>query len=358
MSTEQPPPNLRAVLYSVVAVIAVFGGLSNVFLARGMAQIQDGMALVNTTSRQQMLAEQVARYAGQLVTALTSEERQQARLHLKGSVTQMQEGHQRLSQDPHSNPQTGLSQEKDPVFSRLTAEVQDYLAAANSILLTSDAQLTRRNADIRQLQQQASTSLTVVLGEANTRMELQNAEHARQINAFAWLRLGSILALLLGLSLIIFRPLERRIRQIQEHLIQERDFAQQIMTTVAQGLSVTDAQGRFEYVNPAYAHMLGVSQKSLLERTPFEITFEEEHEVLSRAKAQEDHGQSSSYETRLRRADGTAVPVLVTGAPRIAGSRHSGTIVSITDLTEQKENEQTVLTLAALSHSLEQERIP
>jgi len=356
MPHEPQLPNLRAVVYSVLAVIAMFGGGSNILLARETAQIQQELALVSVTGRQQVLAEQVARYARQRVTALAPQDRQQAHANLRRSVAEMRRGHQDLVQAPEFRPSPGSAH--SPLTARLSTEVEGYLAAANSILLTPDAQLARRNADVRGLERQASGPLVAVLDEVHALMERQNAEHVRRINLFAWLRFSVVLTSLLVLALVVFRPLDRRIRHAQADLRRERDFAQQIMTTVAQGLSVTDPQGRFEYVNPAYARLLNVTPESLLGRTPFEITFEEDHPALLAAKAQRDSGQTSTYETRLKRADGTGVPVLVTGAPRVAGGFQTGTIASITDLTQQKLNEQTVRTLAALSHSLEQEATP
>jgi len=49
--------------------------------------------------------------------------------------------------------------------------------------------------------------------------------------------------------------LERQALELQA----QRDFAQQVMNTMGQGLAVTDAEGRFEFVNPAFAQLLGSS---------------------------------------------------------------------------------------------------
>ncbi|MFC4640159.1 diguanylate cyclase domain-containing protein [Deinococcus hohokamensis] len=348
-------PNLRRVAWGVLVTIALIGVWSNASLERDTSTLLAETAVMNIADRQRVYAEEVARHAWQLVTALSTPDRQQARARLKRSVASMREGHGAwLHATAPADPQASVS----PLFSRLDVEVQGYLAAANSILLTPDEQLKRRNSDIRWLEQQATGPLINVLDQAITALEDQGEAHIRSMKAAARLRLLCVIALLIILAQGVFRPLERRIRRVQAELTAERDFAQQVMTTAAQGLTVTGAQGRFEYVNPAFARLLGVEAHTLLGRTPFDVTFPDTHQVLREALLQRSKGETTTYETQLRHTDGGAVPVLITGAPRVVGGLRAGSIASVTDLTEQKRNEQTVRTLAALSHSLEQEQTP
>ncbi|UBV44924.1 diguanylate cyclase (plasmid) [Deinococcus taeanensis] len=348
-------PNLRRVAWGVLATIALIGVWSNASLERDTGRLLAEISVMNITDRQRVYAEEVARHAWQLVTALSHEDRQQARARLKRSVAGMRDGHGAWVQA------TALNDPQDtavPLFVRLDVEVQGYLAAANSILLTPDGQLKRRNSDVRWLEHQATGSLISVLDEAIAKLEDDGDEHIRRMNADAKVRLLCVIVLLVVLGQGVFRPLDRRIRRVQGDLITERDFAQQVMTTAAQGLTVTDAQGRFEYVNPAYAQMVGLHPDALLGRTPFDVAFADEHLILREAAERCAAGETSTYEAQLRRTDSTAVPVLITETPRVIGGVRTGAIASITDLTEQKLNEQTVWTLAALSHGLEQEQTP
>ena len=347
-------PNLRRVAWVVLATIAVIGVWSNAILERDTSELLSEVSVMNIMGRQRVYAEEVARHAWQLVTALPVEDRKQARVRLKGSVSGMRDGHGAWGRATALNdPRMTVS----PLYSRLDVEVQGYLAAANSILLTPDAQLKRRNSDIRWLEEQATGSLIRVLDEAITALEDHGEAHIRSMNAAARLRLVCVIMLLFILGQWVFRPLDRQIRRVQSELIAERDFAQQVMTT-AQGITVTDLHDRFEYVNPAFARMLGMEPDALLGCTPFDVTVGGEHLRVREALQRRARGETTTHETLLRRTDGEAVPVLITGAPRVAGGRLMGSIASVTDLTEQKRNEQTVRTLAALSHSLEQERMP
>ncbi len=120
----------------------------------------------------------------------------------------------------------------------------------------------------------------------------------------------------------------------------ERDFALQVMNAMGQGLTVTDADNRFEYVNPAYAHMTGYTREELIGKTPLDFTASADHAVLAQARARRLAGETSTYETRLKRKDGAQMPALITGAPRIRAGQIAGAIAVITDLTERKRLEE------------------
>jgi PAS domain S-box-containing protein len=119
----------------------------------------------------------------------------------------------------------------------------------------------------------------------------------------------------------------------------QRYFAQQVMETMGQGLTVTGADGRFEYVNPAYARMVGYPPAALLGKTPADVTLPEDHAALAQAWAERRAGTAGTYETRLRHADGHIVHALITGAPRRVGDEIAGAIAVVSNLTGRKQIE-------------------
>lgn len=128
-------------------------------------------------------------------------------------------------------------------------------------------------------------------------------------------------------------------------LRRERDFGRLVMNTMAQGLTVTDAASRFDYVNPAYARMLGYPAEELVGRSPVEFTAPEARDALASARARRAAGETTMYESRLVRRDGSVVDVLVTGAPRWMDGVVHGAIAVVTDLTSQKQAEESRLLL-------------
>ena len=142
-----------------------------------------------------------------------------------------------------------------------------------------------------------------------------------------------------GLIVMAFiTDVSQRLRAAAE-LQAQRDFALQVMNTMGQGLTITDSAGRFEYVNPAYARLVGYSAEDLIGKEPQDITLPEGHAVLAAARAQRLAGEITSYETSLRHANGITVPVLITGVPRPMDGQGRGSIAVITDLTEREKAE-------------------
>ncbi len=136
--------------------------------------------------------------------------------------------------------------------------------------------------------------------------------------------------------------LEERVAQRTAELTHQRDFALQVMNAMGQGLTVATTEGKFDYVNPAYAKMLGYSPEELIGKTPYDLTFEEDHEILAAARSRRMINETNVYETRLKRADGSSLVALVTGVPLFQDGKLNGSIAVVTDLTERKLAEAAV----------------
>jgi PAS domain S-box-containing protein len=132
-------------------------------------------------------------------------------------------------------------------------------------------------------------------------------------------------------------------RRTEDELREEADFRLQVMRALGQGVTVTDEHGRFAFVNPAYARMVGRTESEILGRTPWEFTHRDDHAALREAREHRVHGEAGSYEQRLVRPDGAVVNALVTGVPWWRGGRLAGAIAVITDLTERVAADRALL---------------
>jgi PAS domain S-box-containing protein len=123
-------------------------------------------------------------------------------------------------------------------------------------------------------------------------------------------------------------------KQLERQVQEERDFVVQIINTMGQGLSVTDQEGRFIMVNPAYVRMTGYELQDLIGKIPADVMIMEDLEMLAQAREARKKGKTTSYENRIRRKDGSFISVLITGAPRYKDGKYAGAIAVVTDLSE------------------------
>ncbi|MAT96393.1 MAG: hypothetical protein CL608_04550 [Anaerolineaceae bacterium] len=123
-------------------------------------------------------------------------------------------------------------------------------------------------------------------------------------------------------------------------LLWGENFAWEVIDNLGQGVTIVDVDGRFAYVNRAYARMMDRSPEVLVGLTPFDVTHPDDHEELRQAWQQHLSGARSTYETRLVRPDGTQVYAHITGTPYLEADKVVGAYTIITDLTEHKRAEE------------------
>ncbi len=129
-------------------------------------------------------------------------------------------------------------------------------------------------------------------------------------------------------------------KEVETQLFAQRALAENILSNMGQGVGVTDAEGRFEYINPAYGKLLGWAPHEFIGKTIGDITPAEETEFVNSQRELRRAGVTSTYLTRLVRRDGSVVSVSVTASPRSIDGQFNGTIAVVTDLTERNAMEQ------------------
>jgi PAS domain S-box-containing protein/putative nucleotidyltransferase with HDIG domain len=146
------------------------------------------------------------------------------------------------------------------------------------------------------------------------------------------------------------RELQKMNEQLQQEIIDRKqaegeirrlkDFNEGIVQNMAEGIAVEDAEGRIIFVNPAAADLLGYSPEELLGQHWTVIVSSDQHPSVQAAYERHMHGEADRYELQLVRQDGTLVPVLVSGSPRVEEGRFAGTLTVFTDITEHKQVEE------------------
>ncbi len=132
----------------------------------------------------------------------------------------------------------------------------------------------------------------------------------------------------------------------EEELQQIKKFSDGIVHTMTEGLVLTDQQGRFSFVNPAAAALLGYAPEDMVDREVVSFVAGNQRDVVARADERRAQGISDRYELIFLHKDGTPRTLLVSGGPRFAGTHYGGTMAVLTDITERKRMEEEIHALS------------
>jgi diguanylate cyclase (GGDEF)-like protein/PAS domain S-box-containing protein len=143
----------------------------------------------------------------------------------------------------------------------------------------------------------------------------------------------------------ILKDITQRLRA-EEELDQLRKFSDSTVQTMTEGLVLTDSDGKFSFVNPAAARMLGYTPDDLIDREVASFVPKDQHAKLRRVDEERTKGVSGRYELAFQHKDGSRRVFLVSGGPRVQGAEFGGTLAVLTDITERKAMEEEIKALS------------
>ena len=135
-------------------------------------------------------------------------------------------------------------------------------------------------------------------------------------------------------------------KRAEEELQQLKRFSDGIVQTMTEGLALTDPEGRFSFVNPAAAAMLGYTPGEMVEREVISFVPKDQHSIVREADERRANGIADRYELEFLHKDGSRKTILVSGGPRFGGVHHSGSMAVLTDITERKSLEEEIRALS------------
>ena len=157
---------------------------------------------------------------------------------------------------------------------------------------------------------------------------------------------------------------DQRLRERVSDLLSEEEsetgqLFSKIVDGVGVGVALYAADGRFRYVNPNYADLLGRPQESLLGTPVWEVNPAVDPDQFEQYWESFGVGETRRSETLHRRQDGTEVPVETHTTAITVGDRlyHVGTITDISDRLAdrdalERQNERLEQFASAISHDL------
>jgi len=119
-------------------------------------------------------------------------------------------------------------------------------------------------------------------------------------------------------------------------------FNEGIVENVVVGISVEDADGNFTFLNPAAADLLGYPIEELIGRHWTTVVPGDQQAIVLETLNQRLTGMAASYELEIVRKDGRRRCVLVSASPRLEKGRFVGVETVFTDITPQKQAEESL----------------
>jgi len=136
------------------------------------------------------------------------------------------------------------------------------------------------------------------------------------------------------------RKREREIERFQKELESLKEFNENIVNGLAEGIVLEDASGRVVFINPAMERLLGFRAEELAGRDPKDfIAPEELARIRKKTRTRRLRSTLETYETVLRSREGTPVPVLVSARSLFEGGRFKGVLSAVTNISLQKRAE-------------------
>jgi diguanylate cyclase (GGDEF)-like protein/PAS domain S-box-containing protein len=134
-----------------------------------------------------------------------------------------------------------------------------------------------------------------------------------------------------GLVGVIADITERK--RAEEEIRQLKEFNESIVQNMAEGVVITDANGRLTFSNPMAATLLGYSQAELLGQNWTTIVPPDHQEIVRSADRRRKEGRTDRYELTLLHRNGERVPVLVAGSPRFDMGKVVGSTAVFSDIS-------------------------
>jgi PAS domain S-box-containing protein len=131
------------------------------------------------------------------------------------------------------------------------------------------------------------------------------------------------------------RLLEERLRA-EEDLRRLKEFNEDMVQSMGEGIVVQDRMGRFTFVNPAAAAMLGYAPDELLGMPWTQVVPADQHAIVQEVDAAREAGGASRYELEFIRKDGRRLPALVSGNPRFEQGDFVGMLAVFADISDRK----------------------
>ncbi|RPI74465.1 MAG: PAS domain S-box protein, partial [Desulfobacteraceae bacterium] len=128
-------------------------------------------------------------------------------------------------------------------------------------------------------------------------------------------------------------------KSAEEEVKRLKEFNEDIVQSMMEGIIIEDRPGRFIFINPAAAQLLGYQAEELLGKHWSMVVRPDQRDIIESADRRRAQGESDHYEVQLTRKDGNQIQVMVSGKPILKNGSFTGTLAVFTDISDRKRTE-------------------
>ncbi|HLA06899.1 MAG TPA: PAS domain S-box protein, partial [Anaerolineales bacterium] len=129
-------------------------------------------------------------------------------------------------------------------------------------------------------------------------------------------------------------------KQAQDEIRRLKEFDENLINNMAEGIVVQNTNGYFTYVNPAVSAITGYLPEELVGKHWTKFIPADQHEIIKEADNRRPAGEASQYEIDFLHKSGNRINMLVSGSPLFENERFNGSMAVFTDITERKQAEE------------------
>lgn len=125
----------------------------------------------------------------------------------------------------------------------------------------------------------------------------------------------------------------------QEELRSLKEFNEQIVQSMVEGILIQDQDGYYRFANPAVAKILGYEPHEIEGKHWRDLIPADQHAIVAAAIERRQKGESDSYDLQFLRKDGSRITAWISGNPLFNQNGYAGAVAVFDDITERKSSE-------------------
>ena len=131
-------------------------------------------------------------------------------------------------------------------------------------------------------------------------------------------------------------------QQAENELKRLKDFNENMINSMAEGIVVQNTDGFFTFVNPATSAMTGYPPEELIGSHWTKFIPADQQEIIKETDRRRLAGEASRYEIEFLHKSGKRIHQLVSGSPLFENGQFNGTMAVFMDITERKLTQEKI----------------